>query len=77
MQRMKQVIVRQNGLYSLYLRIPPEVVHANNLKRNDLAYLVPVEGRPDKFEVTLVKAPMPQELQAPVRQQEVAEEAVG
>jgi hypothetical protein len=48
MQRMKQVIVRQNGLYSLYLRIPPEVVHANNLKRNDLAYLVPVKGRPDK-----------------------------
>jgi hypothetical protein len=60
---MKQVIVRQNGLHSLYLRIPPEVVHANNLKRNDLAYLVPVAGRPDKFEVTLVKAPVPQELQ--------------
>jgi hypothetical protein len=77
---MKQVIVRQNGLYSLYVRIPPEIVHANNLERNDLAYLVPVEGRPDRFMVQLVKAPVPPELQ---RQKtippsnEAAEEAVG
>jgi hypothetical protein len=71
---MKQVIIRQNGLHSLYLRIPPELVHANKLKRNDLAYLVPIEGRPDKFEVTLVKAPVPVELiQQELTQQEAFE----
>jgi hypothetical protein len=59
---MKQVTIVRVGLYSLYLRIPPEFVHANKLERDDLAYLVPVEGRPDKFEVTLVKAPVPAEL---------------
>lgn len=60
---MKQITVRRIGTHTLYLRIPPELVHANNLKHNDLAYLVPVDGRLDKFEVTLVKAPVPQELQ--------------
>lgn len=70
---MKQVMIRRVGLYSLYMRIPPEFVRANKLKSNDLAFLVPVEGRPDKFEVTLVKSPVPLELM----QREAAEEAVG
>jgi hypothetical protein len=42
--------------------IPVEWARAINLEHNDLAYLKPIEGRPDKFEVTLVKAPVPQEL---------------
>lgn len=59
---MQRVIVRRIGVTSLYMRIPYEWARAINLTHNDLAYLVPVEGRPDKFEVTLVKAPVPQEL---------------
>jgi hypothetical protein len=70
---MKQVMIRRVGLYSLYMRIPPEFVRANNLKSNDLAFLVPVKDRPDKFEVTLVKSPVPQEL----TQQETAVEGIG
>jgi hypothetical protein len=61
--RMQQIVIRRNGPYSLYIRIPPALVHAIGLKEKDLAYLVPIAGRPDKFEVTLVKAPVPQELQ--------------
>jgi hypothetical protein len=60
---MQQVVIRRNGPYSLYIRIPPALVHANKLKEKDLAYLVPIVGRPDKFEVALVKAPVPRELQ--------------
>jgi hypothetical protein len=58
----KQVLVRLIGYRSLYMCIPIEWVRANNLTDHDLAYLTPVEGRADKFTVTLVKAPVPQEL---------------
>jgi hypothetical protein len=44
------------------MRIPIELVRAFNLEHNDLAYLVPIEGKPDQFLVRLVKAPVPQEL---------------
>ena len=47
---------------SIYMLIPVEWARAINLQHNDLAYLKPIEGRLDKFEVTLVKAPVPQEL---------------
>jgi hypothetical protein len=59
---MQRVIVRRIGITSLYMRIPYEWARAFGLRHNDLAYLVPIEGRPDKFEVTLVKAPVPREL---------------
>lgn len=59
---MKQVTVHRIGLTSLYMRIPIEWARAINLEDNDLAFLVPVAGRLDKFEVTLVKAPVPAEL---------------
>jgi hypothetical protein len=72
---VKQVTVRRIGYRSLYMCIPIAWVRANDLKNNDLAYLIPIEGRPDKFEVTLVKAPVPQELVA--QRLEAAEEAVG
>jgi hypothetical protein len=58
---MRHITVRLIG-HSLYFRIPREWVRANNLKNNDLAFLKPIEGRPDKFEVTLVKMPVPPEL---------------
>ena len=60
---MKHVNVRQIGR-SIFLRIPVEFVRAANLKNHDLAFLKPIEGRPDKFEVTLVKLPAPPEWQA-------------
>jgi hypothetical protein len=44
------------------MRIPIAVVRANNLEKHDLAFIAPIGGRPDKFEVTLVKLPRPQEL---------------
>jgi hypothetical protein len=66
---MQRVIVRRIGVTSLYMHIPYEWARAFGLRHNDLAYLVPIEGRQDKFEVTLVKAPVPQEL---VRQKAVA-----
>jgi hypothetical protein len=59
---MKHVSVRQVG-NSLYVRVPRPWAKANNLADNDIALLVPVEGRTDKFEVTLVKLPVPPELQ--------------
>jgi hypothetical protein len=60
---MQRVIVRRVGVTSLYMRIPYAWARAIDLKHNDLAYLVPVEGRRDQFTVTLVKAPVPPELQ--------------
>ena len=75
---MKRVNVRRVGVTSIYMLIPVEWARAINLEHNDLAYLKPIEGRLDKFEVTLVKAPVPQELlQQEAAQQEAAEEAVG
>ena len=65
---MKHVSVRKVG-NSLYVRIPGAWVRANNLEDNDLAFLVPVEGRPNKFEVTLVKLPVPPELQQLMQQE--------
>jgi hypothetical protein len=59
---MKQVVVRRIGVSSIYMLIPSEVVRAVDLKHNDLAYLMPIEGKPDQFLVRLVKAPVPQEL---------------
>jgi hypothetical protein len=59
---MKQVTVRRNGATSLYMVIPYDWAQAIKLKEKDLAYLVPINGRLDKFEVTLIKAPVPQEL---------------
>jgi hypothetical protein len=58
--RMKHVSIRQVG-GSLYFRIPPEWVHANNLRNGDLAFLTPAKDRVDKFVVTLAKLPIPQE----------------
>jgi hypothetical protein len=42
---MERVIVRRIGVTSLYMRIPYEWARAINLTHNDLAYLVPVEGK--------------------------------
>jgi hypothetical protein len=69
---MKHVSVRQIGS-SIFMRIPIDMVRAFNLKNHDLAFLTPIEGRPDKFEVTLVKLPVPPEWRAA---KEAAEEAV-
>jgi hypothetical protein len=59
---MKQVVVRRIGVSSIYMLIPSEIARAVDLKHNDLAYVVPIEGKPDQFLVRLVKAPVPQEL---------------
>jgi len=69
---MKQVVVRRIGATSIYLCIPSEFVRANNLKNHDLAYVMPIEGKPDQFLVQLVKAPVPQEL---VKQEPAVEAA--
>jgi hypothetical protein len=75
---VKQVTIHRIGLRSLYMCIPIEWVRINNLTDRDLAYLVPIAGRPDQFQVTLVKAPIPQELlQQEAIKQEAAEESVG
>jgi hypothetical protein len=37
------------------------MVHASNLKPNDLAFLLPIDGKPDEFKVKLVKLPVPEE----------------
>ena len=58
---MKQIALRTVG-GSLYFRIPIEWVRANDLKNNDLAFLKLIDGRSHKFEVTLVKIPVPKEL---------------
>jgi hypothetical protein len=58
---MKHVAaLRQNGR-SLYMRIPAEWRHANNLAAGDLAFLTLVGDKPDEFRVKLVKLPVPQE----------------
>jgi hypothetical protein len=53
---------------SYYVRIPMEWMRAHNLGNGDLAFLSPIKD--NKFEVTLMKLPRPQEAE---QQQEMCE----
>jgi hypothetical protein len=60
-RQMKHGRIRKVG-GSLYVRIPAPFARLNGRANQDLAFWVPVEGRPDTFQVTVAKLPLPPEL---------------